>query len=261
MSTWIPDNPIVGIERILNWMQDRKCAYFTIYDSDREDSDSSKGRKKIATNTDTTDDLETGIRRLKGVLNDYVEGLTGYLWVKPAKEGKAGGFYTCFKIYSTNGVSREPVNPIASIGSIDDLKNQIRSEILKDIEHDNLKKEVLELKEQNKNLQPGIMENVVNDIWGTIKPFAPVIAKQMFLANPASVISGNRSDAKSTDTDNHTDDKGSNEEEKAHKLQLALERLYAKDPEIVGKLEKLADLQENDPDTYEQATSMLDTLS
>jgi hypothetical protein len=249
--SWIPENAIVGLDRILNWVQERGEPVWTVYDSDTKD------KKTIATNEkqNPPDTLDNAIKRLRVFLSDYENGLVAYLWTKPSQKANSGGFYTVFRIPSfsgSNSTSNNSVGVMAGIGSVEELTTKIKAEIEKDMEQKRILQENTDLKKQLLELQPGTLERVIGRVWETIEPFAPEMAKSIFKKEiTGAMVTGTEEEQKLS---------GSNEEEKAHKLQTALERLYAKDPEIHIKLEKLADLQEKNPGMYNQAISILNSL-
>jgi hypothetical protein len=253
---YIPDYPIVGIDRILNFVQDRNCPYWVLYDSDKTSTASSQGRKVIADNLRFDEEtVENGVRRLKITLDDYSEtGFVAYLWCKEKAGSTSGGYYTGIKLTSN-------VNGVAGIGAIQQQTPvDIQGEIAKAIEAYQLKQKLEQLEKENKELKSEIHKETAFDrVIGRLEPYSEVIIKSIFTPNKTAVpvnkmLPANIAGEKDPVSEKKGDDVATDIAMKS------LQVLASDDDEFHLKLQKLAELKENNPEMYETAINMLNTF-
>lgn len=250
---YIPDFPVVGIDRITNFVQDRKCPYWVIYDSDKTAASSSQGRKTIADNLSYDDETtDNAVRRLRAFLNDFQEtGFVGYLWCKEKANATSGGYYTAVKISSSIN------QPVAGIGAIQPQPViDVQAEIAKALEAFKMQQRLEALEKENKELRSmANQETAVDRVVTRIEPFIePMIKGIFFTGTPAPkempVLAGTKEkqDAGS----------GSSSDNEATKIAMeALEVLADGDDELHLKLQKLAEMKKNNPQMYETALTFL----
>jgi hypothetical protein len=247
---YIPDFPIIGIDRIINFVQDRNCPYWVIYDSDKPAAASSQGRKTIADNLDHDDEtVENGVRRLRAFLNDYQEtGFVGYMWCKEKSGATSGGYYTGIKLTS--------INPqVAAIGSFPMQQPivDVQAEIAKAIEAYELKRKLHDLEVENKELRIlANSETAIDRIIARIEPYADPIIKGIFTPAPKQIaaVAGPKQQP--------------NTQNKPTKSEIimydSLQVLADGDDKIHLKLQKLAKLKKDDPVSYNIAIATLNKM-
>lgn len=250
---FIPDFPIIGIDRITNFVQDRKCPYWVIYDSDKTAASSSQGRKTIADNLGYDDETtDNAVRRLRAFLNDFQEtGFVGYLWCKEKANATSGGYYTAVKISSTIN------QPIAGIGAIQPQSViDVQAEIAKALEAFKTQQRIEALEKENKELRAlANQETAVDRVVTRIEPFLEPMIKGIFstgapVTKEIPMLAGTEK----------KQDAGSNSssDNEATKIAMeALEVLADGDEELHLKLQKLAEMKKNNPQMYETALTFL----
>lgn len=161
---------LVGITRALNYLNERKCQYWTIYDSD------SKGRNKIAdngTSADTT--INDAERTLKSTLEDFQDqGGNVYLWVRNSVSDKAGGSYVWVAIPS---IQPSHVASIGATVSHEDIAIQVqkgiesyKQELLRQKEIDDLKQQIKDLKNPDNQISG------IERVFDRFEPYMPIVA-------------------------------------------------------------------------------------
>lgn len=248
----VPDYPIVGIERIIQYVKERGAPYWVIYDSDRAATSSGAGRKAIADNLrHEGETLENGLRRLREFLSDYQDagvGLVAFLWCKEKANASSGGYYTWIKITATNGMPPNPISGFPQIGAItpDDIEKRIQDALMKYQTEMRLKA----LEEENRELKRlAELETPVDRVIGRIEPYLDPLLKGIFTPAVPSQISGHQ-------RNNNNADAGS-----AEKIVLeSLKVLADGDDEIHLKLQKLAELKKTNPTMYQMAIGQLNNL-
>ncbi len=252
---YIPDYPIVGIDRILNFVQDRNCPYWVLYDSDKPASASSQGRKVIADNLRFDEEtVENGVRRLKITLDDYSEtGFVAYLWCKEKANSTSGGYYTGIKLTSN-------VNGVAGIGAIQQQAPvDVQGEIKKALEDFQLKQKLEQLERENRELKSEIhKETAVDRVIERLEPYSDLIIKSIFSPNKSTTPIKQMLPAKVAGDSQPTE---KNEDDVATDIAMkSLQELASDDDEFHLKLQKLAELKKNNPEMYETAINMLNTF-
>jgi hypothetical protein len=251
---YIPDFPIIGIDRITNFVQDRKGPYWVIYDSDKAAASSSQGRKTIADNLSYDDEtVDNAVRRLRAFLNDFQEtGFVGYLWCKEKANATSGGYYTAVKISSTIN------QPVAGIGAFPQQPVvDIQAEIEKALEGFKTKQRLEELEKENKELRAlANQETAVDRVVTRLEPFIEPMIKGIF--SPGTPAQKVIPSVAGTPKSEIKEDAGSDESDEATKIAMgALQVLADGDDELHLKLQKLADMKTNNPEGYAMALTFL----
>ncbi len=243
---------IVGIDRILNWVADRGCPYWTLYDTE------GSSRRAIASNWDQDKEkeaekkisMEEAQRSLKASLDLYDRGARLYLWVTSTQKNRSGGFYTWILLpdmFENKGSGISGIGqPVQSIFTPENIQEQIK----KGIEEYQLKKDletyqekIKGLEQEVKDLQPGAIERILT----RIEPYLDnYILPAMFDKKTATTkaIGSNQTDEQSV----------KDAQEKAEK---ALDILAENEPGLADILWKLAMLKKENPQKYEMAKKML----
>jgi hypothetical protein len=249
---YIPDFPITGIDRIINFVQDRNCPYWAIYDSDKTSDASSKGRKLYADNWKYDDEtVENGARRLKAFLNDFQEtGFVGYMWCKEKSGATSGGYYTGIKLSS--------INPqVAAIGSFPMQQPivDVQAEIAKAIKAYEIERKLEQLENENKELRIlANSETAFDRILTRLEPYSESVIKGIFNTAKAPKSITSVAGTKLQEPENVDSDE-------ATKIAMeSLQVLADGDDEIHLKLQKLAELKKNDPVSYEFAITTLNNM-
>lgn len=236
---------IVGIERLMNWMQDHNANYWKAFDNDR----SGDSRRVVASNFDKENsNSDDAIRSLRGFLELYtVRGVRLYIWAVDKKTNTKGGYYTWFEMApieskenssGMNGIPQGYVNE-------KDVSQQIAEALLKYQQEERIKKLEEELRDAKRLANEG---DSLNRIVGNMEPYLPHIVQSLF---PNVKLAANQSQATISGPGEKTT------EEVEQSLARSLDVLARKFDNLDEILEKLAQKAEEDPDTLNSALTFL----
>jgi len=256
---------IVGLERALNWLQDRNCPYWVVYDNDtstkRKMADNLPVKELKGKEAETTvideKSVDDAVRKLKIFLQDYlVNGGNFYLWAKRNANDTTGGFYTWITLPSipnhqpqASGIGGVPA------GSIEELVAKRVAEALEAKKKDD---ELAELKERLRKIESGESDEAVSGIdriFNRLEGFIPAdyrpLIIQKLLGMDTKTLSTKAAPAVAGEPQEQTESQAQAIAEKA------LTVLADGEPNLHLILEKLADMKINNPQKYQMALSLL----
>lgn len=238
---------IVGIERLMNWIEDIQCPYWQLYDTDR----ASENRRKYGDNHSQGKDLsvEEGKRRLRQVLENFNEfGGRVYVWATQQPNVSKGGYFTWFQMLPDGAASRqqpssERMPAMNGLPPGMDIQSWLQTEIQKAVdkvryeyELNELKKENTLLKSQISGTEPTALDRVLERVAGYVLPVMETMDEKKKIAG------NNETDLTDMET----------------RIQNALERLSkARPDDFVELLEMLAKTAEDDPGKIDLAKKFL----
>jgi hypothetical protein len=258
---------IVGKYNVLELIRIQKTPYWRLYENNHKRT--SGNFIDSADFSDATLDVAISAEQLRRSLDMLSTGI--YVLVAyNSKDKTKGGIDTLIEIEgrggngaAISGINAAPEFYMEGIGrvtsdnfeaAIDAKIEKVRKEEKKEAEEKAIRLEVIALKKQvaenESGFQKGIMGigSVVYDIVKNTESGKEFIglASKAFLGNRNANISTIESVAGTSSEGNEED-----------RVTTAMERLAKDNPDFIGQLEKLANLKESDPATFEMAVSSL----
>jgi hypothetical protein len=145
--------------------------------------------------------------------------------------------------YETNSPIA-PVNNIGAIGNIDDIKAQIKAELERETQIEELEEELSFLEEENERLQSE-QNKFYHKLNGIIEMVTPVLMQKMTGTKATSLAGINEVIDINPET---------------LQLKNIIDRLKKSDPEIIFHLDKLAKISETKPAMFSQLIIMLNGI-
>ncbi len=262
---------IVGKHNVIELLRIQKTPYWRLYENNNKRT--SGNFIDSADFTDATLDVAISaeqLRRSLDMLSTGVYVLTAYT----SKDKSKGGIDTLIEIEGRSGGASSAISGIGTapefymdgIGrvtsdnfeaAIDAKIEKVRQEDKKAAEDAAIRRELSELKKQISENESGFQKGIISigsvlfDVMKDTESGKKVmgLASKVYMATKdTSAVAGTNS------TPLASGDEGSNEEDR---VTAALEKLGKNNPDFVGQLEKLANLKETDPSTFEMAVSSL----
>ena len=259
---------IVGKHNVIELLKIQKTPYWRLYENNNKRT--SGNFIDSADFTDATLDVAISaeqLRRTLDMLSTGVYVLTAYT----SKDKSKGGIDTLIEIEGRSGGSPSAISGMGSpefymegIGrvtsdnfeqAIDAKIEKVRQEDKKAADDAAIRKEIAELKKQLSDNESGFQRGVISigSVLYDVMKDTESGKKVMGLASKVYMATKDTNAVANTNTDVNAVG-GLSEQDRADS---ALERLATNNPDFVGQLEKLANLKETDPSTFEMAVSSL----
>jgi hypothetical protein len=264
---------IVGKHNVIELLRIQKTPYWRLYEN---------SNKRLSGNfidsadfTDPTLDIAIsaeGLRRSLDMLSTGVYVLTAYT----SKDKSKGGIDTLIEIEGRSGGSSSAISGIGTtpefymegIGrvtsdnfeaAIDAKIEKVRQEDKKAAEEAAIKRELAELKKQLSDNESGFQRGVISigSVLYDVMKDTESGKKVMGLASKVYMATRDTTTVAGTNTGVTPSGDGGSGLSEQDRADAALERLATNNPDFVGQLEKLANLKETDPSTFEMAVSSL----
>lgn len=263
---------ILGKNNIIEMARSHKAPYWRLYESEH---------KRTSGNYIATADFESlnlGVENSLEILRKALDTLTPgrYIFVAYKDNNtKKGGIDSYIEVESNgqnaavSGIGSAAEFYMEGIGkvtadnfeeAIEKKMEKMQEKLRKEQEDKMLRDEVATLRKQVSENEAGINKGLMTI--GTIaygmmsetpkgKEFIGMARQALFATNKITAAPGDQPRAEALGST------GENTDINDERMIGALERLAKDNPDILGQLEKLADLKENDPGTFEMAVSSL----
>lgn len=243
---------LLGKDAVLEWFDLSESREFTIY----------AGSNSAKNNPLFKYEGEGGIEAAKHIFSKWADlqssypnsveyVIHGYPKGRPKTRNKAleetssprSNLYEKFYLKSPyeNNMSIEPVN---SIGNIGEIKAQIKAELERETQIEELEEELIFLEEENERLQSE-QNKFYHKLNGIIEMVTPVLLQKMTGTKATSLAGTNEVMDINPET---------------LQLKNIIDRLKKSDPEIIFHLDKLAKISETKPSMFSQLIIMLNGI-
>jgi hypothetical protein len=218
---------IIGTDRVIEWVRQNNCPFWRIKSGE-------KGFVLLVSDKDEKTTLEESLQKLQTSLQ--MLGAGSY-FIEAWHEGlnQNSWFKTRFSL--NEGVSGFPMMQPQQQNSNVDIAEQIRE----GIEKYKLSEELHRLKIENNELRSQL-DSATTRILGRVEPYLGQILGGIFPAQPGITGITNNNEEMSPDQ---------------QKLEKAIETWSKKDSDFALLIEKISQLAETDPNTYNMAKGML----
>jgi hypothetical protein len=259
---------IVGKHNVIELIRIQQTPYWRLFENSTKRSSSNF----IDSSDYSNDTLDIAIsceqlRRALDMLSTGIYVLTAYSKAGKNKygidtlieiEGRSGGSSSAISGIGTTEFYMDGIGKVTSENieaAIDAKIEKVRQEDKKAADDAAIKRELAELKKQVSENESGFQRGVISigsvlyDVMKDTESGKKVmgLASKVYMATrDTSAVSNNNTDVSAVG--------GLSDQDRAD---AALERLATNNPDFVGQLEKLANLKETDPSTFEMAVSSL----
>lgn len=260
---------IVGKHNVIELLRIQKTPYWRLYENNNKRT--SGNFIDSADFTDATLDVAISAEMLRKSLDMLSTGVY-VLIAYSGKDKTKGGIDTLIEIEgrsggssAISGMGTSPEFFMDGIGrvtsenfeaAIDAKIEKVRLQDKKDAEEAALKRELADLKKQVAENESGFQRGIISigSVLFDVMKDTDSGKKVMGLASKVYMATKDTSAVAGTNVTPLGDGGGLSDQDRAD---AALERLATNNPDFVGQLEKLANLKETDPSTFEMAVSSL----